>query len=80
MSAVAEGNVKKKRRLRIPVGAAGARLVVDELLRRGFDAQLADCYTKKYDVLVGLCGWLATKTGSRENRACGSMVCPQFPI
>lgn len=30
----------------------GARLVRDELLRRGFDAQLADRYTKKYDLLV----------------------------
>ncbi len=28
----------------------------DELLRRGFDAQLADRYPKKYDLLVGLFG------------------------
>jgi hypothetical protein len=29
---------------------AGARLVMDELLRRGFDARLADRNTQKYDV------------------------------
>ena len=56
MSAIAEGKAKKKRRSRLPAGPAGARLVKDELLRRGFDAQLPDRYTKKYDVLVGRCG------------------------
>ncbi len=34
----------------------GARLVMDELLKRGFDARLADRRTKKYDLLVGLSG------------------------
>ena len=53
MSAIPEGRAKKKRRSRIPAGPAGARLVMDELLRRGFDARLADGATKKYDVLVG---------------------------
>ena len=53
MSAVVEGKAKKKRRSRIPADPTGARLVVDELSRRGFDARLADGYTKKYDVLVG---------------------------
>ena len=52
----AEGKAKKKRRSRIPSGPTGARLVVDELLSRGFDARLADRTTKKYDVLVGLYG------------------------
>ena len=37
----------------MPAGPVGARRVVDELLRRGFDARLPDRYTKKYDVLVG---------------------------
>jgi hypothetical protein len=53
LSAIPEDNPKRKRRSRIPAGPAGARLVWDELLRRGFDAQLADRTTKKYDVLVG---------------------------
>ncbi len=56
MSAIAEGKVKTKRRSRLPAGPAGARLVKDELLRRGFEAQLALGCTKKYDVLVGRCG------------------------
>ena len=30
---------------RIPTGLAGARPVMDELLKRGFDARLADCCT-----------------------------------
>ena len=52
MSAVAEGKAKRKRRSRIPAGLAGARLVMDELLRRGLDARLADGYTNKCDVLI----------------------------
>jgi hypothetical protein len=56
MSASADGKAKGKRKSRIPAGPAGARLVMDELLRRGFDAHLADCCAKKYDVLVGQCG------------------------
>ncbi len=53
MSATPEVSAKKKRRSRIPAGPAGARLVMDELVKRGFDAQLADRATRKYDVLVG---------------------------
>lgn len=34
----------------------GARLVADELLKRGFDAKLSERRTKKYDLLVGLSG------------------------
>ena len=56
MSAVAEGGANRKRKSRIPAGPAGARLVKDELFRRGFDAQLANRYTRKYDVLVGRSG------------------------
>lgn len=56
MGLIAGGKAKKKRRSRIPAGPAGARLVMEELLRRGFDARLADSYTKKYDLLVGLYG------------------------
>src|SRR5258708_30916090 len=44
---------KKKRRSGIPAGNAGEYFVMGELLRRGFDAQLADRNTKGYDLLVG---------------------------
>ena len=43
----------KKRRSGIPTGNAGEYFVMGELLRRGFDAQLADRNTKGYDLLVG---------------------------
>jgi hypothetical protein len=52
MNAIAEGKAKRKRRSRIPASLAGARLVMDELLRRGLDARLADGYINKYDVLI----------------------------
>jgi hypothetical protein len=42
-----------KRKSGIPTGNAGEYFVMGELLRRGFDAQLADRNTKDYDVLVG---------------------------
>jgi hypothetical protein len=44
---------KKKRKSGIPTGNAGEYFVMGELLRRGFDAQLADRNTKAYDILVG---------------------------
>jgi hypothetical protein len=44
---------KKKRRSGIPTGNAGEYFVMGELLRRGYDAQLADRNTKGYDILVG---------------------------
>jgi len=45
--------LKRKRRSGIPTGNAGEYFVMGELLRRGFDAQLADRNTKGYDLLVG---------------------------
>jgi len=45
---------KEKRKSGIPTGNAGEYFVMGELLRRGFDAQLADRNTKDYDILVGL--------------------------
>lgn len=45
---------KTKRKSGIPTGNAGEYFVMGELLRRGFDAQLADRNTKDYDILVGL--------------------------
>jgi hypothetical protein len=43
-----------KRKSGIPTGNAGEYFVMGELLRRGFDSQLADRNTKGYDLLVGL--------------------------
>jgi len=43
----------RKRKSGIPTGNAGEYFVMGELLRRGFDAQLADRNTKTYDLLVG---------------------------
>jgi len=43
----------KKRKSGIPTGNAGEYFVMGELLRRGFDAQLADRNTKGYDIVVG---------------------------
>src|SRR5260370_25037884 len=43
---------KKTRESGIPSGNAGEYLVMGELLRRGFDAQLADRNTKGYDILA----------------------------
>src|SRR3954462_3650604 len=45
--------VKRKRKSGIPTGNAGEYFVMGELLRRGFDAQLADRNTAGYDLLVG---------------------------
>jgi hypothetical protein len=53
MTDFAEGQKVKKRKSGIPSGNAGEYLVTGELLRRGFDAQLADRNTKGYDLLAG---------------------------
>jgi hypothetical protein len=47
------GKKTKKRKPGTPTGNAGEYFVMGELLRRGFDAQLADRNTKGYDLLVG---------------------------
>jgi hypothetical protein len=44
---------KAKRKSGIPTGNAGEYFVMGELLRRGYDAQLADRNTRGYDILVG---------------------------
>ena len=56
MSAIPESKVKKKRKSRMPAGQAAARLVMVELVRRGFNARLADRATKDYDILIDLNG------------------------
>ena len=56
MRSIPESRAKKKRRSRTQAGLVGAQLVMDELLKRGFEAKLAERRTKKYDVLVGPSG------------------------
>ena len=56
MRTIPEGEAKKKRRSHAPAGPTGARRVIDELSRRGFDARLANRRANKYDILVGLHG------------------------
>lgn len=54
-SSTAEAAIAKHRKKSgIPTGNAGEYFVMGELLRRDFDAQLADRNTKGYDVLVGV--------------------------
>jgi len=53
LNELADGSEKKKRKSGIPTGNAGEYLVMGELLRRGFDAQLADRNTKGYDLVAG---------------------------
>lgn len=53
MTSAAKQRVRKKRKSGIPTGNAGEYFVMGELLRRGYDAQLADRNTKGYDLLVG---------------------------
>jgi hypothetical protein len=48
-----KGTERRKRKSGIPTGNAGEYFVMGELLKRGYDAQLADRNTKGYDVLVG---------------------------
>lgn len=43
----------RRRKSGIPTGNAGEYFVMGELLRQGYDAQLADRNTKDYDLLVG---------------------------
>jgi hypothetical protein len=53
---------RKKRKSGIPTGNAGEYLVMGELLRRGFSAQLADRNTQGYDILLGVAGGLTMHT------------------
>jgi len=49
----AKQQARKKRKSGIPTGNAGEYFVMGELLKRGYDAQLADRNTTAYDILVG---------------------------
>jgi hypothetical protein len=48
-----DNQTSKKRASGVPTGNAGEYFVMGELLRRGWDAQLADRNTKGYDILIG---------------------------
>lgn len=48
-----DGRAPRRRRSGIPTGNAGEYFVMGELLRRGFDAQLADRNTQGYDIVFG---------------------------
>jgi hypothetical protein len=63
---------KKKRKSGIPTGNAGEYFVMGELLRRGYDAQLADRNTKAYDLLVGQPD---KKHLQKVQISCAAMVC-----
>ena len=63
----------RKRKSGIPTGNAGEYFVMGELLKRGYDAQLADRNTKGYDVLVG-------KETDKELRKCTNKNSPRATL
>ena len=66
---------KKRRRRKYPATAesTGKHLVMTELLRRGFEAELAGASYEKHDMLVRVRGF-TTETHSHQDRAFGAMV------
>ena len=52
MSEIANETERRKRRSRVPATSVGKHLVVGELLRRGFEARLANVSSGGHDVLV----------------------------
>ena len=72
---------KKRRRRRYPDTAesTGKHLVMTELLRRGFEAELAGASYEKHDMLVRLCE-VTTETHSHQDRAFGAMVRALGPL
>lgn len=52
MSEVAEERKVRKRKPRVPASSVGQRLVINELLRRGFETQLAQLSSRKQGLLV----------------------------
>jgi hypothetical protein len=52
MSASVETDARRTRKSRLPAGPVGARLVMSELVKRGFDAEVAASTTLKYDVII----------------------------
>jgi hypothetical protein len=56
MSETAEEKNRRKRKSHVPAEDAGKHLVMAELLRRGFEAELAGATHEKHDVLVRVGG------------------------
>jgi hypothetical protein len=56
MSEAAEKKKRRKRKYHVPAEFAGIDLVMAELLRRGFDAELAGASYEKHDMLVWVRG------------------------
>jgi hypothetical protein len=52
MSETADKKKRRKRKYHVTAESTGKRLVTAELLRRGFDAELAGASYKKHDMLV----------------------------
>ncbi len=52
MSATVEADARRTRKSRLPAGKVGARLAMNELVKRGFDAELAASTTLKFDVIA----------------------------
>lgn len=55
-SGAADKKKTRKRKYRVPAEFTGKDLVMAELLRRGFDAELAGASYEKHDMFVWLCG------------------------
>jgi hypothetical protein len=56
MSEAADKKKRRKRKYHVPAEFTGKDLVMAELLRRGFDAELAGASYEKHDMLVGVRG------------------------
>jgi hypothetical protein len=55
-SGAADKKKPRKRRYHVPAEFTGKDLVMAELLRRGFDAELAGASYEKHDMFVWVCG------------------------
>jgi hypothetical protein len=75
MSEIAEERKARKRKPRVPASFVGERLVIGELLRRGFDAQLANFSPRKHG-LARSGRRLAAEAHSSQGRAFDAMVRP----
>jgi hypothetical protein len=55
-SGAADKKKTRKRKYHVPAEFTGKDLVMAELLRRGFDAELAGASYEKHDMFVWVCG------------------------
>jgi hypothetical protein len=54
MNEIAQERKERKRKPRVPASSTGEQLVIAELLRRGFEARLANVSSRKRGLLVGI--------------------------